>query len=67
MIAYKLEILPALRAAGYSTYRLRKEKILGEETIQKLRDFELVSWANIDIICKLLNSQPGDLIEYAPD
>ena len=32
-IRYKLDILEALKQAGYSTYRLRKEKILGERVI----------------------------------
>ena len=34
-IKYKIEIMKALKDAGYSTYRLRKEKILGEATLQK--------------------------------
>lgn len=63
-IKYKLDILDALKQAGYSTYRLRKEKILGERVIQQLRDGELVSWKTIETICGILNCQPGDLVEY---
>ena len=63
-IRYKLDILDALKQAGYSTYRLRKEKILGERVIQQLRDGELVSWKTIETICGILNCQPGDLVEY---
>lgn len=66
-IQYKFNIISALKKAGYSTYRLRKEKILGEATIQKLRNKELVSWENISTICELLNCQPGDIIMYLPD
>lgn len=65
-IQYKTNIISALKTAGYSTYRLRKEKLLGEATLQKFRNNELVSWENISIICKLLNCQPGDLMEYVP-
>ncbi len=64
MVQYKIDILAALNNAGYSSYRLRKEKLMGERTIQQLRTNSLVSWANIDIICRLLNCQPGDLLEY---
>ena len=64
---YKIDILQALKAAGYNTSILRKEKLMGEATIQKLRKGELVSWANINTICRLLNCQPGDIIEYIPD
>ena len=66
MIKYKIDVLHALKNAGFTTYRLRKDKILGEATIQKLRGFELVSWENINTICKLLNCQPGDMMEYVP-
>ena len=66
-IKYKPEIIAKIKDAGYSTYRLRKEKILGEATIQKLRNGEAVSWENISTICKLLNCQPGDIMEYVPD
>ncbi len=67
MIKYKIDVLQALKNAGFTTYRLRKDKILGEATIQKLRGFELVSWENINTICKLLSCQPGDILEYVKD
>ena len=67
MIKYKIDVLRALKNTGFTTYRLRKGKILGEATIQKLREFELVSWENINTICRLLNCQPGDIMEYVQD
>lgn len=66
-LKYKIDVLSALKAAGYSTYKLRKEKLLGEATLQQLRNNELVSWKNIETLCKLLNMQIGDIIEYVPD
>lgn len=66
-IAYKVNILEELKNAGYSAYRIRKEKILGERVVQQLRQGELVSWAAMNKICALLNCQPGDLLEYTPD
>lgn len=67
MIKYKIDILQKLKDAGYTTYKLRKEKLLGEATIQKLRNSELVSWENINTICRILNCQPGDLLFYEGD
>lgn len=64
MIQYRIDILQTLKDKGYSTYRLRKEKLLGEATIQKLRDHDLVSWENINTICSLLDVQPGDILEH---
>lgn len=66
-VKYKIEILPALKAAGYNTTRLRREKLLAESTIQQLRGGELVSWMNIATICKLLQCQPGDILEYTEE
>ena len=66
-IRYKDNIIAALKEAGYSTYKLRKEKLLGEATLQKFRNEELVSWDNIATVCQLLCCQPGDLMEYIPE
>lgn len=63
-IRYKLDVLEALKGKGYSTYKMRREKILGESVIQQIRNGELVSWANIERLCRLLNCQPGDIVEY---
>lgn len=63
-IKYKMDVLKKLKEAGYSTYRLRKEKIMGEATIQKIRTGEMVSWENVSTICQLLNCQPGDIFFY---
>ena len=66
-IIYKADVLAKLKAAGYSTYRIRKDRLLGEATVQRLRDGEPVSWENIATICRLLNCQPGDIMEYVDD
>ena len=63
-IVYKTNILADLKEKGYNTTRLRKDKLLAESTIQQLREGKLVSWANIDRICTLLNCQPGDILEH---
>ena len=62
-IQYKANILQLLKSAGYNTTRLRRDKLLGEATIQKLREGQLVSWANVDTICGLLNCDIGDILE----
>ncbi len=65
MIYYKINILEELKKAGYTTYRLRKEKLIAECTIQKYRnDVVVPAVENLDILCKLLKCQPGDIIGY---
>lgn len=63
-INYKIDVLAALKEAGYSIARIRKEKLIGEATVQQLRHGKLVSWATIETICRLLKCQPGNLLEY---
>lgn len=66
-IRYKIDVIAALKEAGYSTYKIRKEKILAESTLQAFRRQETVSWENIDRLCGLLKCQPGDILEYVED
>lgn len=63
-IKYRIDILAALKAAGYNTNRIRKEKLLSEGTLQLIREGKIVNSANLAKICKLLNCQPGDILEY---
>ena len=63
-IIYKIDVLKELKEKGYNTNRLRKEKLLGEATIQKLREKQIVSWANIDTLCKLLDCDISAILEY---
>ena len=64
MIKYKIDIIQALKNKGYSTYKIRKEKIISQSTLQKFRNGEIVNADNMALICKLLKCQPGDIIEY---
>lgn len=63
-IKYKTNVLELLKSAGYTTYRIRKEKILGESTLQKMRTGALLSWAELDAVCSLLDCQPGEIFEF---
>ncbi len=66
-IKYKIEIISALKKAGYNTNTIRKEKLLSEGTLQSLRNGKYISMSAISKICKLLNCQPGDIIEYVDE
>jgi len=61
------DILEKLKAAGYSTYRLRKESLLSEHTISHIRTGAPISTASVNIICRLTGLTPGDLLSYVPD
>ena len=63
-IRYKVDILAELKKKGYSSTRIREEKLIGQSYLQQLRHGELVSWKTLDTICALLECQPGDLVEF---
>lgn len=67
MLRYKIDILQALKEKGFTSYRIRKEKIIGEQQMQKIRTGEIASKDTLNTICYLLNCQPGDILEYVPD
>ena len=66
-LKYKIDVLTALIEKGYSSYRLRKEKLLGERVIQQLRNGEPVSWEVITRLCLLLNCDIGDILTMEQD
>lgn len=63
-ITYKIDVLAALKARGYTTYRIRRDKIFGERVVQQLREKSPVSWEVLTRLCQLLECQPGDILQY---
>lgn len=66
-IRYKIDIMTELKKNGYTSTRIREEKLIGQSYLQQIRHNELVSWKTIDTLCRLLNCQVGDLVEYITD
>lgn len=64
MLKYKIDVLDTLKENGYTTTKLRKEKLLGENAIQSLRHGEMVGIIALDKICTLLDMQPGNIIKH---
>ena len=67
MLKYRIDVLHELKTIGFTAYTLRKDKIMGEAQIQKIRTGEIASKESLNTLCKLLHCQPGDIIEYIPD
>ena len=68
MIRYKVNLIEELKKAGYSSYRIRQEKVISESTLQRLRKGGTGSRPDrLDAVCKILRCQPGDLVEWVPD
>jgi len=67
MLKYKIDILEALKEKGFSTARIRKEKLLNESALQYIREGKPIGPKPLDDLCALLDCQPGDLLEYVKE
>ena len=53
---------------GITTYKIRKENIVSQGTLTKIKNGNgSIDTRTIDKICRVLNCQPGDILEYVPD
>ena len=66
-IHYKGDILVRLKEKGYTTHKLREEKIFGEKTMQDFRTRAEIPYKTINKLCAMLGCGVGDVIEYIPD
>ena len=66
MIVYK-EILQKLSSVGWTSYRLRNEKILSEETMQRIRTGQSITTDSINKICNILRCPIEEIIVHIPD
>lgn len=56
-----------MKQKGLTTYRIRKENIISQSALQSLREGKSVTIDTIASLCKVLDCQPGDIMEYVPD
>lgn len=62
------KLLKLLEENNMTSYTITKKyKIIGQATWKKIHEGGHVDTRTIEAFCKLLNCQPGDLIEYIPD
>lgn len=67
MVQYKINVLEELSKRGYSAYKIRKEKIISESTMQKIRNNDTtLTIENINRICIMLKCQISDILEVIP-
>jgi len=63
-IVYSCDVLELLKDRGFSSYRLRKEKLISQGAVQRIREGKMISWHELDKICTWLQCQPGDLLRH---
>ena len=63
---YTFYILKELSNRGYTSTKLRKDKIISEGTMQHIRNGKSITIETLNIICLLLRCTPNDIIEIIP-
>lgn len=61
------KLFSAMKEKGLTTYRIRKEHIITETTLQKMREGKNITTDSLCALCRALNCQPGDIMEYVPE
>ena len=62
------KLFALLKEKGYSSYRIRQEKLIGQATLTAIKK----GTGGLDAkplarLCEVLNCQPGDLMEYVKE
>lgn len=59
------KLFQLLRAKEKTMYDLRKDKVIGTATLEKMRKKEgHIDTRSIEKLCEYLECQPGDIMEY---
>lgn len=66
-LQWRVNVTELLKEKGYSSYRIRKENVFNQSSLQNMRHQLPVSWKDIETICRITGKQPGKLLEYVPD
>ena len=62
------KLFSLLKSQGKTMYDLRKDKVVGVATLEKMRKGSgHVDTRSIESLCRYLNCQPGDIMEYVPE
>ncbi len=62
------KLFKLMEVKGITMYRLRQEKAIGQSTYYKLKDGTgNIDTRTINKLCRILDCQPGDILEYVPD
>ena len=61
------KLLKKMDEQGITSYTIKKENVIGQATFKKIKEGGDIDTRTISKLCKLLNCQPGDILEYVED
>ncbi len=56
-----------LKEIGITSYTVRKNQIVGQAAWNRIQKDGDINTRTIETFCKILNCQPGDLLEYVSE
>ena len=63
-----IKLLKLFDQKGVTSYTItKKDKIIGQATWKKIHENGHIDTRTIETLCKYLECQPGDIMEYVPD
>lgn len=65
-ISYR-KLLSIFEERGISSYTIKRDKVIGQASWKKIHDGGHVDTRTIENLCKYLQCQPGDILEYIPE
>lgn len=61
------KLLKKMKEHGVTSYTIKRDKIIGQATMKKIKEGGDIDTRTINKLCELLHCQPGDILEYVPD
>lgn len=62
------KLFALLKEGGYTTYKIRQERLIGQGTLSAIKNGTGgLDAKTIARLCEVLDCQPGDLMEYVRD
>ena len=61
------KLIALMRERGITSYTLKRDNIIGQATYKKIMEGGDIDTRTIAKLCKLLECQPGDILEYVPE
>lgn len=61
------KLIALMLEKGVTSYTMKRDKVIGQATYKKIIEGGDIDTRTIAKLCKLLDCQPGDILEYIPD
>lgn len=62
MYKYKMDVVEALAEKGYNSYRMKKDGLMSQGTLKKLKNKENVTLETLNAVCCMLRCNIEDII-----